>query len=146
MDELTQPSQESIYRGFSDYADSTTLGAEGDLPYDDANLLPLGENGFPEGVEVPPTEDELPYSDGEPMESNKHHLQMVLLIQTLEQYYTSLGRDDVAVHGNMAVYFSIEQAQKQNFCAPDFFLFWVQKNAVCVSHGLSGKKGVHQIW
>ena len=122
MDELTQPSQESIYRGFSDYADSTTLGAEGDLPYDDANLLPLGENGFPEGVEVPPTEDELPYSDGEPMESNKHHLQMVLLIQTLEQYYTSLGRDDVAVHGNMAVYFSIEQAQKQNFCAPDFFV------------------------
>lgn len=79
-------------------------------------------NGFPEGVDVPPTEDELPYSDGEPMESNKHHLQMVLLMQTLEHHYTSLGRDDVAVHGNMAVYYSTEQARKQNFRAPDFFV------------------------
>ena len=79
-------------------------------------------NEWPDGVEMPPTEDELPYEDGEPMESTKHHLQMTLLIQTLEQYYHTLGRDDVAVHGNMGIYFSLEQARKQNFRAPDFFV------------------------
>jgi Uma2 family endonuclease len=79
-------------------------------------------NGLPEGVEMPPTEDELPYSDGRPMESQKHALQMTLLIQTLSNYFSEQGRADVAVHGNMAVYYSIEQAEAQNFRAPDFFV------------------------
>jgi Uma2 family endonuclease len=84
-----------------------------------SNGLP---NGLPEGVEMPPTEDELPYSDGVPMESEKHALQMTLLIQTLSNYYHERGRTDIAVHGNMGVYYSIEQARKQNFRAPDFFV------------------------
>ena len=79
-------------------------------------------NGLPEGVEMPPTEDELPYSDGRPMESEKHALQMTLLIQTLSNYYNEQGRADVAVYGNMGIYYSLEQAEKQNFRAPDFFV------------------------
>ena len=79
-------------------------------------------NGLPDGVEMPPTEDELPYSDGEPMESEKHALQMTLLIQTLSNYYGEQGRTDVAVLGNLGIYYSIEQARKQNFRAPDFFV------------------------
>lgn len=35
-------------------------------------------------ITFPPTQDELPYSDGAPMESNLHVLQMILLIETLD--------------------------------------------------------------
>ncbi len=77
---------------------------------------------LPGGIEMPPLEDELPYSDGEPTESEKHLSQMTLLIQTLTHYYNDLGRKDVAIHGNLAMYFSLEQAEKQSFRAPDFFV------------------------
>jgi Uma2 family endonuclease len=56
------------------------------------------------------------------MESEKHALQMTLLIQTLSNYYGEQGRTDVAVLGNLGIYYSIEQARKQNFRAPDFFV------------------------
>ncbi len=82
----------------------------------------VSDDYWPEGVEMPPTEEELPYDDGEPMESEKHALQMALLIETLSNYYGEQGRTDVAVHGNMGIYFSLEQARKQNFRAPDFFV------------------------
>jgi Uma2 family endonuclease len=77
-------------------------------------------NGLPEGVDMPPTEDDLPCDDGRPMETQKHRLQMALLIETLEAHF--LERDDVYVGGNMAVYYSLEQAEAQNFRAPDFFV------------------------
>lgn len=38
-------------------------------------------------VEIPPTEDELPYSDGIPMESERHVFQMYLLILPLRQFW-----------------------------------------------------------
>ncbi len=71
-------------------------------------------------VEMPPTEDELPYDDGEPMESDRHALQITLLKEPLQLVWAE--RDNVCVAGNLGVYYSLEQADKQNFRAPDFFL------------------------
>lgn len=71
------------------------------------------------GLSMPPTQDELPYSDGEPMESNRHVLQMLLLIETLKLYWAD--RQDVFVGGNMFVYFSTDQSFAHDFRGPDFF-------------------------
>jgi Uma2 family endonuclease len=71
------------------------------------------------GVQVPPGEDELPYSDGVPMESERHGLQMHLLIETLRLHWSE--RPDGYVGGNMFVYFSLEQVKNQDFRGPDFF-------------------------
>lgn len=68
----------------------------------------------------PPTEDELPYSDGVPMESQLHILQMNLLIEPLEVLWAD--RPDVFVGGNMFIYFSLEQVRNQDFRGPDVFV------------------------
>ncbi len=68
----------------------------------------------------PPGEDELPYDDGEPMESQRHRKQMDLLIEALELSWKD--RDDVFVSGNMAIYFSELQAKKNDFRGPDVFV------------------------
>ncbi len=72
------------------------------------------------GVELPPTEDELPYDDGMPMESQRHAIQLQLLMDPLRLYWTD--RHDVFVGGNMFVYFSLEQVRNQDFRGPDFFV------------------------
>jgi Uma2 family endonuclease len=71
------------------------------------------------GLSKPPTQDELPYSDGMPMESNRHVLQMYLLIETLKRHWAN--REDVFVGGNMFVYFSSNQSLNHDFRGPDFF-------------------------
>ena len=63
--------------------------------------------------------EDLPYDDGEPMESQRHHDQMNLLIGSLRSAWHD--RHDFYVAGNMAVYFSETQARAQDFRAPDFF-------------------------
>ncbi|MGK4004232.1 Uma2 family endonuclease [Sorangium sp. So ce1036] len=68
----------------------------------------------------PPGEDELPYDDGEPMESQRHRKQMELLIEVLDLLWKD--RDDVYVSGNMAIYFSELQAKKNDFRGPDVFV------------------------
>ncbi|WP_437544666.1 Uma2 family endonuclease [Sorangium sp. So ce367] len=68
----------------------------------------------------PPGEDELPYDDGEPMESERHRAQMDLLIEVLKLFWRD--RDDVYVAGNMAIYFSELQAKKNDFRGPDVFV------------------------
>ncbi|KYF83975.1 hypothetical protein BE17_35115 [Sorangium cellulosum] len=68
----------------------------------------------------PPGEDELPYDDGEPMESERHRAQMDLLIEVLQLFWSD--RDDVYVSGNMAIYFSELQAKKNDFRGPDVFV------------------------
>lgn len=68
----------------------------------------------------PPGQDELPYDDGEPMESARHRDQMTLLIETLRRHYAD--RPDVYIGGNMGVYFSTLQARNNDFRAPDFFV------------------------
>ena len=71
-------------------------------------------------VRPPPRGEDLPYSDGEPMESERHVKQMVLLISTLEDAWRE--RDDVVVGGDMFVYFSETQAKKNDFRGPDVFV------------------------
>jgi Uma2 family endonuclease len=68
----------------------------------------------------PPGEDELPYDDGEPMESDRHLAQMVLLINSLKLAWKD--RDDVYVGGNMAIYYSELQTKKNDFRGPDVFV------------------------
>ena len=58
-------------------------------------------------VVLPPTQDELPYDDGMPMESERHILQMHLLMETLRLWWAD--RQEFYVGGNMFVYFSLEQ-------------------------------------
>lgn len=72
------------------------------------------------GVEWPPTEDELPYDDGMPMESQRHALQLQLLIDPLRLFWAD--REDVYVAGNMFVYFSLDQVRNRDFRGPDFFV------------------------
>ncbi|MBS1251314.1 MAG: hypothetical protein MAG451_00346 [Anaerolineales bacterium] len=93
---------------------------------------------LPASVLTLPGEDELPCDDGMPMETQRHYLQMVLLIDSLSLHWE--GRDDVFVGGNMFVYYSLEQAEevigeleaeaagrgalppeKRAFRGPDFF-------------------------
>ena len=71
-------------------------------------------------LKPPPTEDELPYDDGMPMETPRHRLQVNLLVETLE--FAWRDRQDVYVGGNMFVYFSPDQVRNFDFRGPDFFV------------------------
>jgi Uma2 family endonuclease len=74
----------------------------------------------PDVPALPPGEDELPSDDGEPMETNEHRMQMVLLIQSLKEGWAH--RDDFFVAGNMFVYFSESQVKHNDFRGPDVFV------------------------
>ena len=67
-----------------------------------------------------PTEDQLPYDDGMPMESQRHVLQMQLLEETLSAHWAE--RNDVFIGTNMFVYFSAEQVRGKEFRGPDVFV------------------------
>jgi Uma2 family endonuclease len=67
----------------------------------------------------PPTQDNLPYSDGVPMESQRHFQQMTMLILTLQPWLNA--RTDGYAGGDMFVYFSLEQLKNRDFRGPDFF-------------------------
>ncbi len=56
-----------------------------------------------------PTEDDLPYDDGRPMETQRHVLQLMLLQETLQYHWRD--RDDVYIGANMFVYYSLPQAE-----------------------------------
>ena len=53
---------------------------------------------------------DLPDSDGELMENEREQFQMLLLRDSLEQYWR--GRQDFYMGGNMFVYYSTEQARQ----------------------------------
>ncbi|MGQ9870313.1 Uma2 family endonuclease [Leptodesmis sp.] len=72
------------------------------------------------GITIPPTQDELPYSDGDKMESERHKLQMELLIDGLLPWLDQ--RADGYVGGDMFIYYSIAQVKNQDFKGPDFFV------------------------
>jgi Uma2 family endonuclease len=78
------------------------------------------------------TEDDLPYSEAIPMETELHLLQIFLLIETLRAWWN--GRDDVYVCGDMFVYFSPQQVKKYDFRGPD----------VLIAQGV--KKRVRKSW
>lgn len=83
----------------------------------------MSETTFAEaalGVEQPPTQEELPYDDGVPMESHRHKLQMDLLTDPLWLWWAD--RQDFFVGGNIFVYFSLEQVRNQDFRGPDVFV------------------------
>ena len=70
-------------------------------------------------VEMPPTQAELPYDDGIPMETQRHKLQLDILIDTIQPWLDQ--RADGYVGGNMFVYYSLAQLKNQDFRGPDFF-------------------------
>jgi len=65
-----------------------------------------------------PTEDDLPCDDGEPMETSQHRDQMILLIQSLQAFWSDSRR--YYIGGNMFLHFDPEN--KRKFKGPDFFL------------------------
>lgn len=65
----------------------------------------------------PPTQDELPWDDGEPMESPKHLRQMMVLIDALQLRLKD--RPDIFVGGNLGLYYSTLQAGHNECRAPD---------------------------
>jgi len=71
-------------------------------------------------ITLPPTQDELPCDDGVPMETERHRLQMELLIEALQPWLEQ--REDGYVGGNMFVYFSMAQVRRQDFEGPDVFV------------------------
>jgi len=74
---------------------------------------------FPLSVSLP-SQDDLPCCDGVPMETQRHKLQMDLLIDTLHTWLEQ--RPDGYVSGNMFVYFSASQLRNQDFKGPDVFV------------------------
>ncbi|MBU7581344.1 MAG: Uma2 family endonuclease [Nostoc sp. TH1S01] len=70
-------------------------------------------------IQLPPTQAELPYDDGVPMESARHKAQMDLLIDALIPWLEQ--REDGFVGGNMFVYYSLAQVRNKDFKGPDFF-------------------------
>jgi Uma2 family endonuclease len=74
----------------------------------------------PHAPTPPPGQDELPSDDGEPMESERHRTQMILLIDTLADAWAD--RQDFYVSGNMFVYFSELQTKGEHFRGPDVFV------------------------
>lgn len=70
-------------------------------------------------VALPPSQADLPCDDGIPMETQRHKVQMDMLIDTLSPWLAA--RSDGYVGGNMFVYFSLAQVKNQDFRGPDFF-------------------------
>jgi Uma2 family endonuclease len=70
--------------------------------------------------EPPPGEDDLPWSDGEPVDSERHGNQQTLLTSSLRRAWDA--RDDVYVGGNMFVYYSQLQTKQNDFRGPDVFV------------------------
>ena len=66
-----------------------------------------------------PTQDELLYDDGEPLESQRHNMQIWILIETLIPWLEK--REDGFIGGNMFMYFSAKELKNQDFQGPDFF-------------------------
>ena len=69
-------------------------------------------------ISEPPTD--LVFDDGEPMESNRHRINMNALIRSL--LIALAGRTDYFVGGNMFIYYNSKQARNRDFRGPDFFV------------------------
>lgn len=72
-------------------------------------------------IKPPPRGADLPYDDGEAMDSERHRLQMELAIESIRAAWGT-ERQDAYAAGNMALYFSERQARNNDFRAPDVFL------------------------
>ena len=83
-----------------------------------ASLDVMSSDLEPHATRWPPRGSDLPSSDGEPMETARHRLQMNVLIDTLADAWAA--RDDFYVGGNMFVYFS--ELHAKTFRGPDVFV------------------------
>jgi Uma2 family endonuclease len=79
---------------------------------------PITEPEVLESIKVLPTEDDLPYDDGEPMETERHLEQMIILIQSLKGHWSD--RKNYYVGGNMFIHY--DPKSKKKFRGPDFFV------------------------
>src|SRR5882724_8454981 len=70
------------------------------------------------GIAWPPSEYELPYDAGRPLETPRHALQLQWRRDPLRLSWT--GRQDLFIGGNMFVYLSLHQVRTQDFRGPDF--------------------------
>lgn len=83
--------------------------------------LSIDEAGLRNHLTPPlPTQDELPSCDGIPMETERHKLQMDLLINSLKPWFSASNPGYVS--GNMFVYFSPHQVKNEDFKGPDVFV------------------------
>jgi Uma2 family endonuclease len=73
----------------------------------------------PETDLILPGQDQLPSDDNQNMETQRHKMQMDLLIESLDGWLEK--RPDGYVGGNMFVYYSQAQIKSQDFKGPDFF-------------------------
>ncbi len=80
----------------------------------------IGLTEMPAATAPLPTQDELPYEDGEPMETDLHLLQIYLLRETLARHWAD--RHDFFAGGNMFLYFSPAQLKSEHVRGPDFFV------------------------
>ena len=67
------------------------------------------------GIQRPPTQRDLPCSDGNKMETLRHKLQMDILIETLQPWLRA--RSDGFVSGD----YSLKQVKNKDFKGPDFY-------------------------
>jgi Uma2 family endonuclease len=88
---------------------------QAELPYDNTEMTLRHQPS----IALPPTQAELPYDDNTTMETQRHKVQMDLLIDTLSFWLDQ--REDGYVGGNMFVYYSLKQIKNQDFKGPDFF-------------------------
>jgi Uma2 family endonuclease len=70
--------------------------------------------------QMPPTQADLPYDDDEKVETQRHKLQMELLIDGLLPWLDT--REDGYVGGNMFVYYSLAQVNNKDYKGPDVFV------------------------
>jgi Uma2 family endonuclease len=87
-------------------------------PIPEKNPTFVIEKDTGEEIPLPPTD--LPYDDGEPLETHRHRLAMNTLINSVEQ--ALIDRQDFFAGGNMFIYYSSAQARNQDFRGPDFFV------------------------
>lgn len=89
------------------------LPTQDDLPYDETNFRHDSTSRLP-------TQDDLPSEDDIPMETERHRLQMELLINSLKPWLAQHGGG--YVNGNMFVYFSLKHLKNEHFRGPDVFV------------------------
>ncbi|WP_264322275.1 Uma2 family endonuclease [Zarconia navalis] len=84
-------------------------------------IAPLEEaTATEETWEHPQPPQNLPYDDGEPLETPRHRTAMNLLIASANDYLARI-RSDFFCGGNMFVYYSEAQVRNKDFRGPDFF-------------------------
>lgn len=101
--------------------DNVTPSAASESPATTCNLphVPPGAWIFYPDDPPPEPPQDLPETDGVPLESDWHRLAIALLIESVR--WTWRDRDDFYVGGNMFVYFSAQQVRNEDYRGPDFF-------------------------